>query len=249
MIEINEYINTKVYEELGRRWHEANDDPIALLRAESRLRNPWIMAHIRPKFNHPVVLDVGCGGGFLSNDLAKSGFRVVGLDSSKESLKIARDFDATKSVRYEWGDALSLPFAAKTFDVVCAMDFLEHVADPKRVIREVSRVLKPGGLFFFHTFNRNILAGLIIIKGVEWFVKNTPKHLHRYRYFIKPKELLDWCVRDSMNLVEIRGCRPAVNSDFFTLLRTRIVPEKFQFKWTPSLAIAYAGVVEKSLLD
>ena len=155
-------VNNQVYETLGERWYGAEDDPIALLRAESRLRNPWIAAQIARSFSGSVaVLDVGCGGGFLSNHLGCAGHRVVGLDGSRDALAIASRFDHTGRVRYQQGDALRLPFDEASFDVVCAMDFLEHVENPDQVIAEAARVLKPSGLFFFHTFNRNLLSWLI----------------------------------------------------------------------------------------
>src|SRR6201999_1216443 len=114
-------------------------------------------------------------------------YRVTGLDASPESLVVAARHDETGSVRYERGDALALPYADASFDAVCAMDFLEHVEEPARVVAECSRVLRPGGLFFFHTFNRSFLAWLVVIKGVEWFVRNTPRDMHVLRLFIPPR--------------------------------------------------------------
>ncbi|QDE65942.1 hypothetical protein BHS09_02385 [Myxococcus xanthus] len=100
-----------------------------------------------------------------------------------------RYYDGTGSVDYRVADAYVLPFDDGCFDVVTCMDFLEHVEEPARVVAEAARVLAPGGLFFFHTFNRNWLAGLIIIQAVEWFVPNKPDHLHVLRLFITPEEL------------------------------------------------------------
>ena len=113
---------------------------------------------------------------------------MTGLDASQEALSVAARHDGTARVRYERGDALTLPYPDASFDAVCSLDFLEHVEEPERVVAEVARVLRPGGLFFFHTFNRNFWAWLVIIKGVEWFVRNTPKDLHVLRLFVKPEE-------------------------------------------------------------
>jgi len=90
-------VNNAIYHQLGERWYTAQDDPIALLRAESRGRNPWIGRHIRQAFSsgEAKVLDIGCGAGFLSNYLAEAGVTVIGLDVAAESLMIARRYDAT----------------------------------------------------------------------------------------------------------------------------------------------------------
>ena len=240
-------VNNEVYSALGERWYGAADDPIALLRAESRLRNPWLAERLTRSFgSEPCrVLDVGCGGGFLANDLAARGHRVVGIDASEDALAVARLHDSSGSVRYERGDALSLPFANESFDVVCAMDFLEHVEQPERVISEAARVLRPGGLFFFHTFNRNFLAWLIVIKGVEWFVRNTPRHLHVLRLFLRPSEVSAACERHALGAPELLGMRPRLNRAFFRMLLTGRVSSEFQFELTRSTRLAYLGVSRK----
>jgi 2-polyprenyl-6-hydroxyphenyl methylase / 3-demethylubiquinone-9 3-methyltransferase len=243
-------VNNAIYDELGERWYAAHDDPVALLRAESRLRNPWVAAHIlRERGAQARVLDVGCGAGFLSNHLAAQGFDVTGVDASPGSLDVAARHDPTGKAQYVLGDALSLPFAAASFDVVCAMDFLEHVEDPAAVVAEISRVLKPGGLFFFHTFNRNPVAWLVIIKGVEWFVKNTPKHMHVLRLFIKPSELARMCWSCGLQVAELHGSEPVVFSwAFWRMLLTRVVPTDFRFRFSRSTLLAYTGYARQAQL-
>jgi 2-polyprenyl-6-hydroxyphenyl methylase/3-demethylubiquinone-9 3-methyltransferase len=241
-------VNNGVYETLGERWYGAQDDPIALLRAESRLRNPWLAAEIAQRFGpRPTdVLDVGCGGGFLSNYLAAVGHRVTGLDASSEALAIARRYDVTGLVRYQRGDALKLPYPDASFEVVCAMDLLEHVENPDGVIAEASRVLKPSGLFFFHTFNRNFWSWLIVVKGVEWFVRNTPRNLHLSRLFLKPQEVRASCERHELVELELRGVRPVFGRAFLKMLLTRRVPEDFAFAFTPSTGLGFSGMARKS---
>ncbi len=244
----NTLIDNDLYNTLGERWYTAFDDPVAVLRAESRVKAPWVIQKIKshfPQFPSLSHLDVGCGAGFLSNHLAEQGLQVTGLDMSETSLKIAGLHDATQSVRYVQGDAYQLPFPNETFDVVSAMDFLEHVEDPARAVAEMSRVLKPGGLFFFHTFNRNWLAHLVIIKLVEFLVKNTPKNMHVIELFITPEELTKMCESTNLQVQEMIGIRPLFSTLTAKSLLTGIVPENFSFKLTPSLKLSYMGFAQK----
>ncbi len=236
-------INNEWYADLGERWYAAEDTPIALLRAESRHRNPWIGDEIvRQLGPSPCrVLDLGCGAGFLSNHLATLGHRVTGIDTTPENLPIARAHDVTKTVTYEFGDACDLRFPDASFDVVCAMDLLEHVLEPEKLLAEASRVLRPGGVFFFHTFNRTKRAHLIVIKGVEWFVRNTPKDLHVIELFRTPAEISSMCSRAGLEVSLLRGSRPRFRWPLWRMLLTGNVGDDFEFTFTSSLAIGYTG--------
>ena len=240
-------INNAFYDTLGERWYEAEDDPVALLRAEGRLKNPWVLERLQTVFQNKAlrVLDIGCGAGFLANSLGHAGLEVVGVDLSEESLNVARRHDATGKVEYRRADALNLPFDPAQFDAVFAMDFLEHVPTPERVVAEAGRVLKAGGLFFFHTFNRNFLSWLFAVQGLRWFVRNTPEHLHVHSLFIRPEELKDSLEESQLALREITGLRPRFSKAFWKLLATRRVPKDFEFIFTPSLKIGYMGWAEK----
>lgn len=244
-------VNNDYYHDLGKRWYTAKDDPVALLRAESRPRNRWVCEAIGKHFGDAApsslpVLDIGCGAGFLSNELARQGFPVTGLDASESSLAVARQYDTTSTVHYDLGDAYALPYADETFAVVCAMDFLEHVEEPARVVAEAARVLKPGGVFFFHTFNRNLLSYLIVIKGVEWFVKNTPADLHVLKLFIKPAELRAMCEAQGLRVGAMHGFAPKIaQRAFWRMLRTGVVEDDFEFVFGKSTLMGYTGVASK----
>jgi 2-polyprenyl-6-hydroxyphenyl methylase/3-demethylubiquinone-9 3-methyltransferase len=243
-----EVINNTFYEELGQDWYNASNHPIALLRSENRARAPFVQKKIEAYFGKKKcrILDVGCGAGFLSNELAKSGHEVTGIDLSEGSLEVARRKDVTKSVHYLQADGLELPFEPNQFDIVLAMDFLEHIEEPKRAILSAANVLKSGGLFFFHTFNRTFLSWLVIIKGVEWFVKNAPKNMHVHQLFIKPSELDVIFQAGGLVTKEIHGLSPKVNGAFWKMLATRRVDESFAFKFTKNLSCGYVGFAQKN---
>lgn len=245
-MERNLEIDNSIYDQYGERWYSAYDDPVALLRAENRAKFPWILNKLRTLCDHKgAILDVGCGGGFLSNELARQGYSVTGVDVSPESLKVAEAHDVTRTVKYEVADAFELPYPDASFDALTAMDFLEHVDRPELVIKEFSRVLKPGGLFFFHTFNRNPVAWLVVIKLLEWFIKNTPKNMHVIRLFIKPKELEEYARKAGMKVMSMVGIRPVLSSIDWNMVRTGIVSPKMEFTLTRRTLLSYMGVAIK----
>src|SRR5204863_3587753 len=114
-----------------------------------------------------------------------------------------------------------------------------------RVIAEASRVLVPGGLFVFHTFNRTWQAKLIIIKGVEWFVRNAPKDLHVSRLFVTPDELRGMCHAHGLDNPEIRGSRPRFRWPLWRMLLTGRVGDDFAFITTPSVKLGYTGFARR----
>jgi 2-polyprenyl-6-hydroxyphenyl methylase / 3-demethylubiquinone-9 3-methyltransferase len=240
-------INNDFYDLLGEGWYSLKNHPIALLRAENRARIPWIDKTIQNHFSKPCkILDIGCGAGMLTNFLSEKGHRVTGIDLSEKSLSVAEKFDTTNTVEYIHADANQLPFSEEQFDVVCAMDILEHVQTPHQLIRQASRVLKNNGLFFFHTFNKNLLSYLLIIKAVDWFVPHAPKNMHIYDLFISLKDIKKMCTEEHLKISSLRGFRlKFLQAPLFRMLFKREISDDFRFIFSRSLSTGYCGFAQK----
>ena len=171
---------------------------------------------------------------------------MTGIDIAADALAVAHAHDASGRVRYVEGDALALPFDDGSFDAVCAMDLLEHLESPERAIAEASRVLAPGGLFFFHTFNRNLLSWLVIIEGVERFVRNTPEHMHVLRLFLKPEQVRAACAGARPRSAAARRRTPQADAGRSGGCWSPVgSPSDFAFTFTRSTRLAYTGVARK----
>jgi 2-polyprenyl-6-hydroxyphenyl methylase/3-demethylubiquinone-9 3-methyltransferase len=240
-------VNNEVYRTLGDRWYTADDDPIALLRAEARLHAPWIAERVGSNLPGTAhrILDLGCGAGLVANDLVQRGFEVLGVDLAAEALEVAARHDPTGRARWLLADVRALPLPAESFDVVCAMDLLEHVEPVDAVIGEVARILRPGGLFFFHTFNRTWLSWLVVIKGVELFVRNVPPDLHVHRAFVKPEELSASCAERGLQVRELYGCAPRLSLPLLRLLVDGVVAPNLGFHFTKRTSTGYSGIAKK----
>ncbi|MEQ6250538.1 bifunctional 2-polyprenyl-6-hydroxyphenol methylase/3-demethylubiquinol 3-O-methyltransferase UbiG [Sulfitobacter sp. HNIBRBA3233] len=137
------------------------------------------------------VLDLGCAGGFMAEALDDRGARVTGIDPAKDAIAAARGHAQAggRDIRYDVGAGETLPYEDSSFDAVVCVDVLEHVQDLSEVLRNVARVLRPGGTFFFDTINRNPLARLATITIAEDILRLLPKGTHDPQMFIKPREL------------------------------------------------------------
>lgn len=154
------------------------------------------------------VLDLGCAGGFMSEALDDRGAKVTGIDPAEEAIAAARAHASDRDIRYEVGVGEALPFDDASFDAVVCVDVLEHVADLAQVIREVARVLKPGGVFCFDTINRNPLASFAVVTLAEDVLRLLPRGTHDPEMFIKPSELLALLREASLQPDEITGFGP-----------------------------------------
>lgn len=240
-------INQDFYDRLGSRWFEDESHPIALLRAETRFRNPWIIDRLKSEFAGPCnVVDVGCGGGLTSRPLSELGYNVVGLDLSVGSLRAARTKSGPAGPLYAHMDARKIAIRDAWADVVLCMDLLEHVEDPGAVVLECSRILRRGGLFIFYTFNRTGWSWLFAKKAIDWIFKDCPRDVHLFRMFIRPSEMEEYCRAAGLRVESMTGVAPDLSIRVLSvLLLKRRVPHELRFRATRSLQVAYMGVARK----
>lgn len=176
---------------------------------ESRVERVFGKAALRQQ----EVLEIGCGGGLLCEGLARRGAMVVGIDPSQNALEIARTHVQQSGLGqiayFEHGYSESLPYADGSFSVIVCLDVLEHVRDPKATLKEVARVLAPGGTFIFDTINRTLAARIALLWIGERLHNNglTPG-LHDYHKFIKPNELRALLTENDLDVQEMTGFMP-----------------------------------------
>lgn len=258
-------INNEIYNEIAHIWW-ADDEyaPITTLRywinpvRFSYFQN-ILSEKIKANLNHKTILDVGCGGGFLSEAFAQIGLNVSGIDPSRELINAAKRHAVQKNlnISYFEGFGEKLPFESNVFDFVCCCDVLEHVKDVKQVIREISRVLKNNGIFFFDTINRTFVSKLIMIKiGQEWekTALGLPG-LHVWDMFIKPKELVNMMKENKLDNREMKGLSPGMNyfAHVMNIIRyqkgsfsIRELGKRFKFHISRDLSCAYLGYAIKN---
>lgn len=163
--------------------------------------NPLRVNYISQKINlaEKQVLDIGCGGGILAEAMAHHGAKVTAIDKAEASLSVAKLHLLESKLDISYIDSTAEEFAAdkpEQFDVVTCLEMLEHVPDPASVVAACQRMVKPGGLVFFSTINRNPKSYLFAIVGAEYILNLLPRGTHDYAKLIKPSELAAWA-RDS----------------------------------------------------
>ena len=154
------------------------------------------------------VLDVGCGGGLLSEAMAAAGADVVAIDLAPDLLKIARLHGLESGVKVDYRQVAAETLAEQmpsAFDAITCMEMLEHVPDPPSVLAACARMLKPGGRLFLSTLNRTPAAFALAIVGAEYIARILPKGTHQYRDFIKPSELAAWLREAGFELEDVSG--------------------------------------------
>ena len=216
--DIYNQINNEIYNLEGDKWWQ----PDFSLNLIKTLYNPFRVGYSVEVFERfkiipgkTSVLEVGCGGGILSEEMARKGFITTGIDPSELSLKSAASHarESNLVINYEKGTGENLPFEDNSFNVVLCCDVLEHVQDLPKVISEISRVLKNGGLFIYDTFNRTYFSKISAIKILQewkrWSI--MPPKLHVWQMFIKPDEIKSLLHENHLDWKEHCGIKPNIS--------------------------------------
>ena len=258
-------MNTKVNNEMYRRcaadwWNDDVGEFSTLRFFVNPVRFRYFLRVFRQSFGEqeeltpPTLLDVGCGGGFLSEEFARAGFVVTGIDPAPETIEVARQHACVSNltIEYRVGVGEFLPFADASFGCVACCDVLEHVDDPELVVKEIARVLKPGGLFFYDTINRTFISKIALIKiAQEW--RSTAigePNAHVWSHFVKPGELVALMKQHGLESREMRGISPHANPLIAYLNLRRCVRGRISFRElgqflrigeSNSLSVSYMG--------
>jgi len=194
------------FDAMASRWWDPQSE-FKPLHDINPLRHQWI-EQLAGGLKNRVVLDVGCGGGILSESLARSGAEVTGIDMGKGALQVARLhlLESGLEVQYE---RIAVERLAQErpehFDLVTCMEMLEHVPDPGSVIRACAQLVRPGGHVFLSTLNRNAKSYAFAILGAEYLLRLLPAGTHDYDKFITPAELARWVRQAGLELGEMTG--------------------------------------------
>jgi 2-polyprenyl-6-hydroxyphenyl methylase/3-demethylubiquinone-9 3-methyltransferase len=261
---MNTNINNRIYDDLAETWWDEKE----FLHLLKVMVNPWRVPYFRsvlvqrygPNLSPVRLLDIGCGGGVLTEEFASMGSQVTGIDISPRSIEIARVHAARTglSIDYQVGAGTKLPFDRESLDAVSCCDVLEHIRDWKQVIAEAGRVLKPGGLFFFDTINRTQQSRVQFIFGLQEFplTRLMPADTHIWDMFIKPEELGSALRMNGFALEDMQGGKIvknplAVLQDVQQQKRGRItfaeLGRRLELKLDGDLSLNYLGYASKAL--
>ena len=191
--------------DLAHRWWDPNSE-FKPLHDINPLRLDWIDGAIGLPGKR--VLDVGCGGGLLSEGMAVRGAEVTGIDLSEKPLGVARLHLLESGQKVDYRKVSAEQMAEDmpgAFDAVTCLEMLEHVPDPASIVESCARLVKPGGQVFFSTINRNPKSYLLAVIGAEYILQMLPRGTHDFAKFIKPSELTRWCKQSGLEPDELIG--------------------------------------------
>lgn len=193
------------FSDLAHRWWDPNAE-FKPLHELNPVRLRWIDAHAHLPGKR--ILDVGCGGGILSESMAGMGAQVKGIDLSNQALGVADLHSLESGITVEYEEIAAEALAARepgSYDVVTCMEMLEHVPDPAAIVRACATLVKPGGWVFFSTLNRNVKSYLLAVVGAEYIAQMLPKGTHDYARFIRPSELAAFARAAGLHAAEVKG--------------------------------------------
>ena len=193
------------FEALASRWWNP-DGPMKALHEINPLRLDYIDE--RAPLKGARVLDVGCGGGLLSEGMARRGAQVLGIDLAQASLDVAAAHAREHEIEVEYHCQSAEQLAAEqpgAFKIVTCLEMLEHVPDPAQVVSACARAVQPGGTVFFSTINRNLKSFLLAIVGAEHVLGMLPRGTHEYEKLIRPSELAAWCRDAGLQVLDVTG--------------------------------------------
>jgi len=201
-----DYNEIAKFEELAHRWWDPSSE-FKPLHDINPLRLQYI-DNIAGGLSGKKVIDVGCGGGILSESMAHLGANVTGIDMGEAPLSVAKLHKLESGVEIDYQQITAEEMAEKEagqFDVVTCMEMLEHVPEPSSVIRACATMAKPGGKVILSTLNRNPKSFLFAIVGAEYILNMLPKGTHEFSKFIRPSELAGWVREADLEMLEIKG--------------------------------------------
>lgn len=194
------------FEKVASQWWDLTGD-FKPLHQINPLRLQFIIQHIENIFDKNII-DVGCGGGILSESLAKLGANVTGIDMGEEPLNIAKLHSLESNVKVDYQKITAEEKAVECpemFDVVTCMEMLEHVPDPASIIAACASMVKPNGFVFFSTLNKSIMSYLMAIVAAEKVLKIVPDGTHDHKSFIRPSTLIAWAEDNNLKCIDTAG--------------------------------------------
>ena len=187
-------------------WWDHEHGPFCMLHRVNPIRMQYILKHAT-LLNKPV-LDLGCGGGILTESIYKEGAETTGIDLAEESIEIAKRHAADQhyNIDYQCVDIITkVKEYSKRFAVITCMEMLEHVSDIQSIVNAISELLSDDGIAFFSTLNRTVMSYLQAIIGAEYIMSLLPKGTHNYNHFIKPSELSTILINANLEIIDITG--------------------------------------------
>jgi 2-polyprenyl-6-hydroxyphenyl methylase / 3-demethylubiquinone-9 3-methyltransferase len=255
-------VNNRIYDQLAQTWWDENE----FLHLLKVMVNPWrvpyfknvLMKYYGQDLSRIRLLDIGCGGGVLTEEFAALGCQVTGIDISPKSIAVAQAHASISGldIDYQVGSGTELAFRNLSFEAVSCCDVLEHIQDWKQVLKETARVLVPGGLFFFDTINRTLKSKVTFIFGLQEFplTRLMPRDTHLWDMFITPDEISSALHDQGITVEDMMGGAIAKNplATLWNILQQKQgritfaeLGRRLQLKLGPDLSLNYLGYARK----